>query len=130
MKKVEEDKPVVDTMRLTIVAGAAGGVGGYREWHYAAVGENETIENLLEDGFFSEMQQIAHQDMLYVAGVEFSACLVCVREEGSTVIKTVEAWSVDMPAKAEAPKVQTLPTGTASGLSDSAKATNTGKAQA
>jgi hypothetical protein len=121
-----QDKPVVDTMRLTIVAGAAGGVGGYREWHYAAVGENETVENLLEEGYFSAMQQLAHQDVIYVAGVQYSASLVCVREEGSTVIKTVKAWSATLPDKSQAPKVQTLPTGTASGMSEQAKSVSSG----
>lgn len=119
-----KEKPVFDPARMTIVAGAAGGVGGFRDWHYVANGANEDFAALLEPGYFSAMGQIAHQDRCYVVAKEYVAQLVFVRVEGSDEVTALEAWSLDLPEDASEPKEQTLPTGSGAtpGVSTTGKA--------
>jgi hypothetical protein len=112
------EKPVFEPAHMTIVAGAAGGVGGFRDWHYVAKGANEDFASLLEPGYFSAMGQIAHQDRCYVVAKEYVAELVFIRVEGSSDVTALEAWSLDMPEDVIEPKVQTLPGG--SGAPDGA----------
>jgi hypothetical protein len=105
------EKPVFEPAHMTIVAGAAGGVGGFRDWHYVAKGTNEDFASILEPGYFSRMGQIAHQDRCYVVAKDYVAQVVFVRVEGSDEVTALEAWSLDMPEDVVDPKVQTLPSG-------------------
>ena len=120
-KKDQKFDAVFNYEQFTIIACAAGGVGGFRDWHYVANGADESLDCVMQDGYFNLLGgQIASQDRVYVAGAGYSASLVFEKKSGDDTVRTLKAWSVDLSDEAADPAVQTLPVGGSNTLSGQA----------